>query len=35
MDLGNGSTIALTPTSAVSTGRMTDNVARVGVNFHF
>ena len=35
MDLGNGPTIALTPTSAITTGRMTDNIARAGVNFHF
>jgi len=35
MDLGNGPTIQLTPAAAMTTGRMTDNVARVGVNFHF
>ncbi len=35
MDLGNGPTIALSPGFALTTGRLTDNVARVGVNYHF
>ncbi len=35
MDLGKGPTIALSPGFALTTGHMTDNVARVGLNYHF
>lgn len=35
MDLGHDPAIALTPTTSITTGRLTDNVARVGVNLHF
>jgi outer membrane immunogenic protein len=35
MDLGSGPTIPLTATSAISAGRMTDNIGRFGINYHF
>ncbi|HUI95830.1 MAG TPA: outer membrane protein [Xanthobacteraceae bacterium] len=35
MDLGDSSTIALTPAATLTTGRMTDNIVRVGANLHF
>jgi len=35
MDLGNGPTIPITATSVITAGRMTDNIARVGVNYRF
>jgi outer membrane immunogenic protein len=35
MDLGNGPTVSLSPSNTISTGRMTDNIGRVGVNYHF
>jgi outer membrane immunogenic protein len=35
MDLGSGPTIPLTATSSISAGRMTDNIGRVGINYHF
>ena len=37
MDLGNDPSIALntTPVTNISTGRLTDDIARVGVNLHF
>jgi outer membrane immunogenic protein len=35
MDLGNGPTIALSPAFNLTTGRMTDNIARAGVNYRF
>jgi len=35
IDFGNGPTIPLTAATAITSGRMTDNIARVGVNYHF
>jgi outer membrane immunogenic protein len=35
MDLGNGPTIPLTAATSITTGHMTDNIGRVGVNYHF
>ena len=35
MDLGSDPSIALSPTTTITTGRMTDNIARVGVNLRF
>ena len=35
MDLGSGPTIPLTATSNISAGRMTDNIGRFGINYHF
>ncbi len=35
MDLGSDPTIVLSPTTTITTGRLTDNIARVGVNWHF
>ncbi len=35
MDLGNGPTIPLTPAASITTGHLTDNIARVGVNLRF
>jgi len=35
IDFGNGPTIALTPAFAITSGRLTDNIGRVGVNYRF
>jgi outer membrane immunogenic protein len=35
IDFGRGPTIPLSPALNITTGHMTDNVGRVGVNFHF
>jgi outer membrane immunogenic protein len=35
VDFGGGPTIPLTAATAISSGRLTDNIARVGVNYHF
>ncbi len=35
IDFGNGPTIALTPAATITTGHLTDNIGRVGVNYHF
>jgi outer membrane immunogenic protein len=35
VDLGRGPVIPLTPTLNVNGGRMTDNIGRLGVNYHF
>jgi outer membrane immunogenic protein len=35
MDLGSAPTIPITATSVITAGRLTDNIARVGVNYHF
>jgi outer membrane immunogenic protein len=35
VDLGKDPTIAVTPTTTITTGHLTDNIARVGVNYHF
>ncbi len=35
MDLGDSQTIALTSAAAITTGRLTDNIVRVGANLHF
>src|SRR5690349_7400044 len=35
MDLGSDPSIALSPTTTITTGRMTDSIARVGVNLRF
>jgi outer membrane immunogenic protein len=35
IDFGNGPTFALTPALSLTAGHMTDNIARVGVNYRF
>jgi outer membrane immunogenic protein len=35
IDFGNGPTIALTPAVNFVSGKMTDNIVRLGVNYHF
>jgi len=35
VDLGKDPNILVTPTTTLTTGHLTDNVARVGVNYHF
>jgi outer membrane immunogenic protein len=35
MDLGTGPTIPLTAVTSITTGRMTDNIGRFGINYHF
>jgi outer membrane immunogenic protein len=35
VDFGNGPTIALSPAVAITTNHMTDNIVRVGGNYHF
>jgi outer membrane immunogenic protein len=35
IDFGRGPTIPLSPALNITTGHMTDNIGRVGVNFHF
>ena len=35
MDLGRGPVIPLTPTLNLATGRMTDHIGRLGVNYHW
>ncbi|MEP7030225.1 MAG: outer membrane protein [Pseudolabrys sp.] len=35
IDFGNGPTIALTPAVSLVGGKMTDNILRLGVNYHF
>jgi hypothetical protein len=35
VDFGRGPLVPLTPTLNLNTGRMTDHVGRVGVNYHF
>jgi outer membrane immunogenic protein len=35
MDFGRGPVVPLTPTLNLTTGRMTDHIGRLGVNYHF
>lgn len=35
MDLGEGPTVAVTPAFTITTDHLTDNIARVGVNYRF
>ena len=35
IDFGNGPTVALTPAFTLTTGRLTDNIGRFGVNYRF
>jgi outer membrane immunogenic protein len=35
VDFGNGPTIALSPAVAITSNHMTDNIVRVGANYHF
>ena len=35
IDFGSGPTIVITPPSTLVAGRMTDNIARLGINYKF